>query len=352
MGHPVRVRLPLVAGAAIMPGISSATWSWQARGGPDEASWTQASVSGQAIPIGTWVDLYQGGEKVWWGQISEQSDHTAGTWHAVGHSRVLDRTPAVHSDGDMRPTSILAPVLDRCVTRGQITGYDGPAISPWAGTHVVDEPLGTTVGDVLDRAMADAGMRWWVDDERRVTWEDRASIPVSAWVRADQVRWGSSTQETANAVYVAYRNAGVTTWMIVRDDSYDSAPIADRFVTLDLTGRGNLSPADAQSAARKRLSRPALVDALTLTADNTTTPGQTPMPGRMLRAGDVVRVWIRDGLDGSARPAVDTMLQASRHSAASSTIEADPDGKPARGVQTLADLARGRYADPLKIRKR
>lgn len=352
MPHPVRVRFPLVAGAAIMPGTSSASWSWAARGGPDEASWTQASVSGQAIPIGTWVDLWQGGERVWWGQISEQSDHTAGTWHAVGHSRVLDKTPAIHSDGDLRPTSILTPVLDRCVTRGQITGYGGAEISAWAGTHVVDEPLGTTVGDVLDRAMADAGMRWWVDDERRVTWEDRAGIPVSAWVRLDQLRWGTSTQETVNAIYVAYRNAGVTTWLLLRDDSWDTAPVADRFATLDLTGRGNLSPANAEAAARKRLSKPALVDAMTLNVDNCTTPGQTPMPGRMLTAGQVVRVWLRDGLDESARPYVDTMLQATRHSAASSSIEADPDGKPARGIHAMATWARGRYADPLKIRKR
>ena len=99
-------------------------------------------------------------------------------------------------------------------------------------------------------------------------------------------------------------------------------------------------------------ARPALTDAMTLSSVNTTTPGQVPLPGRCLIAGMRVRVWATAGMDSVAGPWHDTILQATRHTAATSTIEADPDGKPARGIHAMATWARGRYADPLKIRKR
>lgn len=348
----VRVRFPGLPGRPWMDAAAGATWTHLARGGPDEATWSQVGTTTLRLPVGEWAELWDGGTLKWWGKVGEQSDHTAGTWHGVGLSRTLDKTPAIHSDSDMRPTSILTPILTRLATAGVITGSEGPEISAWAGVHVVDQPLGTTVGEVLDRAMADVGGRWWVDEHRRVRWELLDDIPVSAWVRLREVRWGITTQEYVNAVYVAYRNADATVYAVVRDTSPDTAIVADRWGTLDLTGRGNLTPEQAENAARKRLTRPALTDAMTLSSVNTTTPGQVPLPGRCLIAGQKVRVWATAGMDSVAGPWHDTILQATRHTAATSTIEADPDGRPARGIHAMATWARGRYADPLKIRKR
>lgn len=353
-----RIRFPTLPGAPVMPATSGVTWTHSARGGPLDASWSQVGTTSLPITAGTWVEIWDDGEVVWWGSIGEQSDRTAGKWHAVGPVKDADRWPALSGASSLAPTSSWDIALEAMsVAPGSpVVGFAAqpgtPGLSGFGSLATPDQvPL---VTQLVDDAMGGGNldghqMRWWITKNRRLTWELRSAIPVSAHVRLSDGRMGTTRDGNPTHVHISYRlpGSGATqAWTTVESTAPGEwADTARWAAPVDLTGKGGRLPAAAQAAGARQLGRPALTEPMILGVHNTTTPGQVPMPGRMLRAGMKVRVWLTDSMD-SVGSWVDVILDETKHTDATSSIEAVAEGTPARGARFLARSIRHAIATP------
>lgn len=333
-----------MAGSPVMPATSGATWSHSARGGPLEASWSQIGTTSLPIPPGTRVELWDDGDRVWWGSMGEQSGQEAGKWHAVGPVKSLERWPALTGATSQAPTNDLIVALDALAADpySPITSYGPrpgtPGLSGFGSVTTPDTP--SIITSLLDDVMAGGNLdghvcRWWVDEHQRLTWELISAIPVTAHVRLRDIRVGTTRDGAPTHIHATFKLpvAGDSlAWTVVESSAPGEWADTKRWGEfLDLADKGKRTPAQAQAAAAARLGRPALTDALTLSVANCANSGQVPMPGRLLVAGDRIRVWLTDSMDSVSAPWIDVLLEETRHTDASSTIEADPEGKPARG---------------------
>lgn len=316
---------PVVGGRWLHDAFGIA-WSDHRRGGPLEAKWSLPTGMHGIKPRSV-VELRDGAECVWSGVLVEPTSGST-DYAARGWASVLDEWPALNASS--QPTGNLKTALDEQYAAVGLSGHDIPSTGqvekvPDAGYY--------SLGELLDLWAHDEDVTWWVDpDTRRLRY---AADPASATlaVRTDSARLGYSGDGAATRLLVTFLdadNAGATDWTIVSDAAMESQ-VGVVWGELDLTGRGNLTEAAAQTKATRRLTRPVFVDKLTLDASNTTTPGGVGIDPRSVRAFPPTRINVLGWDDLNIAPGdVTVVVESTEHAADAAFVDVTPVGAPIR----------------------
>lgn len=310
--------------------------------GSEEASWRMERLTHHpAISQGGGLfELYNGGDRIFRGRMAEPGGD--GTFAANGSYAEAAGVLAV--DGSANATNIPDTAIDAAIARGAIT-WTRPASLSAVSWGTAGEPMKLT--DLLDRAMAGLGKRWWVDPDGAV----KASVdPTTPAFVVPHAVAGQGLTLAEDTYYSHLRSKHLETGPVFKSVTVGDASAATRFgfkeQIVDLTPMGIISAATATTELTNRLAltgaRMGFAESLELGFGEFTTQGGTPVALTVPLAcgrdgGLMVRLM---GVTDRTRPVgnlpyTDIVIGRSRYADGASTVMLTPAAKAQRDLREL-----------------
>lgn len=268
------------------------TWETWADGGNGSSSFNLARSAKHEPHLtrpGTLMEIMLGCARVWYGRI-EDYDPNEGSVVGRGIHTDMLTVPATDSLGAAIRTASTA-VTTALAAPWNLRITDPNAVLTTMGTAVGDDTSLLTITALLDRCAEQAGRRWGQDNRGALYFRKDSDI-IASWLLAPGVaRFGDTTEGRASHLVGSYTAVGGAAATAV---SFDSDATVIRAEMVDLTGRGEMTSAQAtailDAAMTTSKATRAWVNGITVSREQLMTIGGTPSALAGVRAGSRLNI--------------------------------------------------------------
>jgi hypothetical protein len=325
--------------------------------GCSETSWSMSpNVYHSSLFNGALVEVFDGGQRVWRGRLSEPPSDGAyaanGSWAEASDVLALD--------GSGNATKVPDTAIDAAISRGAVTWTRPSTLSSasW-GTAAVASEAPMPLLDLLDQAMASLGKRWWVDPDGAIRASADPTTPIYYVPQAAAGR-GLTLADDAYFSHITgrYFSASATWATVTVGDDAAASKWRRKEAWVDLSGMGVISSGTATADLNNRLAlsgaRMGFGENLNLGYGQVTTPGGAVVPLNMLRAtgrrteypfalgssgGISIRLMgVYDRTRVTGNPYTDITIAKSEFTEGASTVLLTPQGKAPRDLNEILSV--------------
>jgi hypothetical protein len=248
-------------------------------GGPSSFACTvdaDPNGSPSALQANRWLTVQAGGHNVWSGTLEDAK--RGAPWQVTGLGIAMQgKKFAAHSDTDVQG------VITYAMTQGLPWNTPSPSMPARVGT--------TVLKSVFD-FMNDAPL-WQVDVDGNVTTYVPPTVPTLMMNAAQSP--ARTVDDMANSIFTLYNVGGVATLAGPYENAASIAKFGRRQISFDLTSRGNITLAQADTASNAVLLKTAgygasYTEAITVRQGQLLNIGGVPVDIRFVSAGTMVRV--------------------------------------------------------------
>lgn len=292
------------------------TWETWADGGSGSATWAFAlspRSQHQALREDALVEVMCGPYPVFSGLLTEP-DRT--TWECTAYGLASAANDYLALDGGGNITRTLETAIATAIGAGWPAVNSAPVTGVAAG-DVDGNPI--SVGQLLREYAEQTGKRWGVDHARRLYMQADPTEPK--WLAApDAAAFGTTDEGRAGMLKGRYLDS--TSGLFATASAGTGKPQ----IAVDLTARGEMSLASAQSILSGKLTRqhsgPQWTNGVTLTSEQLQTRGGTPAFLPAVRAGQMMRSL---GMSYAHQVlTLDTVIGKTRYTAGDDAIYVEP----------------------------